>query len=105
MEHAMGPLSWIVLGLVAGVVAKWLLPNRSPGKSPGGCGLVLLGIAGALAGGLLSTFLGFGGLLAGLEPRALTVAFLGAVLFLLTGRLIGAPKGERTTRTSKTTRT
>jgi uncharacterized membrane protein YeaQ/YmgE (transglycosylase-associated protein family) len=88
MEQAMGPLSWVVLGLVAGVAAKWLLP----GRSPGGCGLAFLGMVGALAGGLLATRLGFGGLLAGLEPRALAVAFLGAVLFVLAGRLIGAPK-------------
>lgn len=85
MEQAIGPLAWIVLGLVVGVAAKWVLP----GKSPGGCGLAVLGILGALAGGLLATGLGFGGLLAGLEPRALAVAGLGAVFFVMAARLIG----------------
>jgi uncharacterized membrane protein YeaQ/YmgE (transglycosylase-associated protein family) len=88
MEQAIGPLAWIVLGLALGVAAKWVLP----GRSPGGCGLAVLGAVGGLAGGLLATGLGFGGLLAGLEPRALMVAGLGAVLFLLAARLIGRQK-------------
>jgi uncharacterized membrane protein YeaQ/YmgE (transglycosylase-associated protein family) len=51
----MGFLSWIVLGLIAGAIAKTLLPGRDPG---GMIVTVLLGIAGAFLGGWLSaTFL------------------------------------------------
>jgi uncharacterized membrane protein YeaQ/YmgE (transglycosylase-associated protein family) len=51
----MGFLSWIVLGLIAGAIAKILLPGRDPG---GMIVTVLLGIAGAFLGGWLSaTFL------------------------------------------------
>lgn len=44
----MGIVSWIVLGLIAGAIAKLLMP----GKDPGGCIItILLGIAGAFVGG------------------------------------------------------
>ena len=47
----MGFISWIILGLLAGAVAKFLLPGRDPG------GLVvttLIGVAGSFIGGWLS---------------------------------------------------
>ena len=49
MIEPYGILGWIVVGLIAGGIAKLLMP----GKDPGGCIVtILLGIAGALAGGL-----------------------------------------------------
>ncbi|MCM2393060.1 GlsB/YeaQ/YmgE family stress response membrane protein [Streptomyces albipurpureus] len=47
----MSIISWIVLGLLAGVVAKILLPGRDPG---GLVGTTLIGVAGAFTGGWLS---------------------------------------------------
>ncbi|WP_310719022.1 GlsB/YeaQ/YmgE family stress response membrane protein [Streptomyces lydicus] len=47
----MGIISWIVLGLLAGAVAKMLLPGRAPG---GLIGTTLIGVAGAFVGGWLS---------------------------------------------------
>ncbi|KUN76169.1 GlsB/YeaQ/YmgE family stress response membrane protein [Streptomyces griseoruber] len=47
----MGIISWIILGLLAGVVAKVLLPGRDPG---GFIGTTFIGIAGAFIGGWIS---------------------------------------------------
>ncbi|RXS70605.1 GlsB/YeaQ/YmgE family stress response membrane protein [Streptomyces sp. TM32] len=47
----MGIISWIILGLLAGAIAKMLLPGRNPG---GLLGTTLIGVAGAFVGGLLS---------------------------------------------------
>lgn len=50
----MGILSWLLLGLVAGALAKFIIP----GKQPGGCLITaLIGIAGAMVGGFLGRFL------------------------------------------------
>jgi uncharacterized membrane protein YeaQ/YmgE (transglycosylase-associated protein family) len=81
----MSLLAWIVLGLIAGLVAKALVP----GRDPGGCIVtILIGIAGALLGGWLSTLLGFGGLAGGLDLRNLVIAVLGAIVLLVLFRLV-----------------
>ena len=74
----MGLISWVLFGLLAGLAAKLLMP----GNDPGGCVITsLLGIAGALVGGFLATFLGFGGV--GVwDWRSFIIAVLGAVLLL-----------------------
>ena len=53
----MGIIGWIILGLLAGLIAKAILP----GEDPGGIIITtLIGIVGALLGGLLISVLGFG---------------------------------------------
>lgn len=81
---AMGLLSWIVMGLIAGVVAKMLLP----GRDPGGCIVtVVIGVIGAVIGGFVATWMGFGGI-SGFDLRSLVIAILGAILFLVVLRLL-----------------
>ena len=53
----MGFLSWIILGLVAGMLAKWLMPGKDGG---GFIMTALLGIAGSFVGGFVGSFLGIG---------------------------------------------
>ena len=54
----MAILSWIVFGLVVGIIAKLLMPGRDPG---GFIVTMLLGIAGALLGGFIGRAMGFYG--------------------------------------------
>jgi uncharacterized membrane protein YeaQ/YmgE (transglycosylase-associated protein family) len=77
---AMGIISWILFGLVAGALAKWVMPGRDPG---GVVVTMLIGIAGAFIGGYIATLLGFGNV-TGFDIRSLIIAILGAVglLFL-----------------------
>jgi len=85
MFGAMGLLSWILMGLLAGALAKFLLP----GKDPGGCIVtVLIGVAGAVLGGFLATRMGFGGI-SGFDLRSLGIAVVGAFLFLVVLRMLG----------------
>jgi len=80
----MGFVAWIVLGLVAGVLAKVIMPGRDPG---GLVVTILLGIAGALVGGYIGTKLGFG-TVSGLGLRSLAIAVGGAVLLLFLYRML-----------------
>ena len=54
----MGILSWILFGLVIGIIAKVLMPGRDPG---GFIVTILLGIAGALLGGFIGQAMGIYG--------------------------------------------
>lgn len=74
----MGILSWILLGLVVGAVAKVIMP----GKDPGGLIVtVLIGIAGALVGGFIASALGLGSV-RGFDLRSLLIAIGGSLLLL-----------------------
>ena len=74
----MGILSWIVMGLVVGVLAKVIMP----GKDPGGLFITIgIGIAGAFVGGFLSSLVGFGPV-SGFNLPSVGIATLGALLLL-----------------------
>ena len=78
-------LSWIVLGLVAGTLAKFLVP----GRDPSGCVItILLGVVGAFIGGMIGTWLGWGRVTGALDLRSIGLATLGAMVLLLVGRLV-----------------
>ncbi len=80
----MGIFSWIIFGLIVGLIAKFLMPGRDPG---GFFITILLGIAGALLGGLVGTALGFG-TVTGFDPGSMVIAVLGAVLLLFIYRRV-----------------
>lgn len=74
----MGIISWIILGLIVGVLARWIMP----GEQKGGFILtVLLGIGGALVGGFLGRVLGLAPSV-GFSLTSLALATGGALLLL-----------------------
>ena len=92
----MGIIAFIILGLIAGVIAKWIMP----GKDPGGIIVTaLIGIAGAIIGGFLA------GALFDADPMdefwdvsSWLTAIVGAIILLVVYRMfMGAKEGPRTT--------
>ncbi len=75
---------WIVLGLIAGIIAKMLMPGRDPG---GFIITAILGIVGALVGGFISTRIGFGDV-TGFNLPSIIIAVLGAMLLLFIYRMV-----------------
>ncbi len=80
----MGIVTWIVFGLIAGIVAKFLMPGNDPGGLIITC---LLGIGGAVVGGFIATQLGFGDI-SGFDIRSFGIAVGGALVLLFGFRLI-----------------
>lgn len=78
----MGILSWIVLGLIVGALAKLIMPGDDPG---GIIVTILIGIAGAFVGGYIGTALGFG-TVTGFNLGSLVIATGGALVLLLAYR-------------------
>jgi uncharacterized membrane protein YeaQ/YmgE (transglycosylase-associated protein family) len=74
----MGWLAWIVFGLVAGIVAKFIMPGRDPG---GFIVTILIGIVGALLGGWLASQFGFGAV-TGFDIRSFIIAVVGSLILL-----------------------
>lgn len=87
----MGILIWIVLGAIAGIVAKFIMP----GPQPGGIILtIVLGIVGALVGGFIASLLGIGAVGGGLNLGSVVIAILGAVLVLFIYQLVVGKRGR-----------
>lgn len=88
----MGVLAWILFGLVAGAIAKFIMP----GKDPGGClGTVVIGILGALIGGFVGSELLNIGSVTGFNLRSLGIAILGAIILLVLYRVFLERRPQR----------
>ena len=74
----MGILSWIVMGLIVGVLAKFIMPGSDPG---GFIITVALGIGGAFVGGYIGSLLGIGAV-SGFNVPSIFIATLGAIVLL-----------------------
>ena len=87
----MGIIGWIVLGLIAGAIAKAILP----GDDPGGIFVtMLIGIVGAIVGGFIASAIGIGDLDEFFDIGTWVIAIAGSLLLLLLYRAI---VGRRTT--------
>ncbi|ECE6301942.1 GlsB/YeaQ/YmgE family stress response membrane protein [Salmonella enterica] len=81
----MGIIAWIIFGLIAGVIAKLLMPGRDGGGFILTC---ILGIVGAVVGGWLATMFGIGGSISGFNLHSFLVAVVGAIVVLAIFRLL-----------------
>ena len=80
----MGIITWIILGLVAGALAKFIMP----GKDPGGIFVTtLIGMVGGVLGGFLGTFIGLGKI-ESLDLGGILIATFGAILLLMGYRIV-----------------
>jgi uncharacterized membrane protein YeaQ/YmgE (transglycosylase-associated protein family) len=80
----MGIISWIFLGLIAGALAKFIMP----GKDPGGFFVtILIGIVGGVVGGYLGTMVGFGKI-ESFDLGGIMIATIGALLTLIVYRMV-----------------
>ena len=79
-------LFWIIVGLIAGVLAKWTMPGEDPG---GIIVTILIGIAGAVLGGWLLSLLGIGaGAGSGGWIFSIISGVIGAVILLALYRVV-----------------
>ncbi len=83
----MGIIAFLLIGLVAGFIARWLVPGPDP---MGWLGTLILGIVGSFVGGTLAALI-FGGTLE-LSAAGLIGSIIGAIIVLLIWRAMG---GER----------
>ena len=80
----MGIIAWIVFGLLAGWVAKMLVP----GSDPQGCIITMvIGVLGAVIGGFIGSWLGFGAV-TGFNLKSFLIAVVGSVLLLAVYHLL-----------------
>lgn len=80
----MGILAWILFGLIAGVIAKLIMPGEDPG---GFIVTILIGIAGAMLGGFVASAVGLG-TVTGFNLGSFVIAILGAILLLWIYRIM-----------------
>jgi len=83
-----GLIAFLLIGLVAGFIARWLVPGPDP---MGWVGTMILGIIGSFVGGTLAALL-FGGTLE-LSASGLIGSIVGSIIVLMIWRAMG---GERT---------
>jgi uncharacterized membrane protein YeaQ/YmgE (transglycosylase-associated protein family) len=81
----MGIIGWVLLGLIAGAIAKLILPGDDPG---GIIVTMLIGIAGAIVGGLIASALDIGDLDEFFDIGTWLIAIGGSLLLLLLYRAV-----------------
>ena len=82
MLESYGFFGWIIIGGLAGLLAKWIMP----GREPGGCIVtILLGVAGALVAGFLGRAIGW---YDARDGAGFLAAIVGAIIILFVYRLV-----------------
>jgi uncharacterized membrane protein YeaQ/YmgE (transglycosylase-associated protein family) len=84
----MGIIAFLIVGLIAGFIARALVPGPDP---MGWLGTMILGIVGSFVGGTLAALV-FGGTL-DLSPSGIVGSIIGAIIVLLIWRAMGGRRG------------
>lgn len=84
-------MAWIIVGIIAGWVAKRVIPGEAPG---GVFGDLVIGVGGAVVGGWIFNSFGHPGA-TGVNIGSIVVAFIGAVVVLWLRRQLTGTKGAR----------
>lgn len=85
----MGIIAFIIIGLIAGLIARAIMPGR---QSMGLIATTLLGMVGSLVGGLIGSLFSRNGRAFALEPAGIILSVIGAILVLM---LVGAAGRRR----------
>jgi uncharacterized membrane protein YeaQ/YmgE (transglycosylase-associated protein family) len=86
----MGILTWIIFGLIAGALAKLIMPGN---QSNNWFTTIILGIVGAVIGGFIASSIGWGSV-DGFNFRSMLVAIGGALLLLWIYSLLSRPRSR-----------
>ncbi len=84
----MGIIAWIIFGFIVGLIARAIVPGR---QALGFVMTTVLGIAGSLVGGLVVSALA-GGNTAGFTPAGFLGSIIGAIVLLVIGGFVAAPR-------------
>jgi uncharacterized membrane protein YeaQ/YmgE (transglycosylase-associated protein family) len=87
----MSILAWLIVGIIAGWLAKMVIPGEAP---RGVLGDLVTGVVGAIAGGLIFNYFGHPGA-TGVNVGSIVVAFIGAVVVLWVMRQVVGTRGAR----------
>ncbi len=87
----MGILSWLIIGLIAGALAKMFVPGEGPG---GIIGDIVIGIVGAFIGGFIFNAFGHSGVEA-FSLYGILVALVGSIVLLVILRLFSGRRAMR----------
>jgi uncharacterized membrane protein YeaQ/YmgE (transglycosylase-associated protein family) len=87
----MGILAWIIVGIIAGWLAKMVIPGEGP---RGVLGDLVIGVVGAIAGGWIFNYFGHPGA-TGVNVGSIIVAFIGAVVVLWVMRQLTGTRHAR----------
>jgi uncharacterized membrane protein YeaQ/YmgE (transglycosylase-associated protein family) len=85
----MGILSWIIVGLLAGIIANLIYPGPSRG---GWLGAMILGIVGAVVGGFVFGLITGQDMVSGVDPVSILVAVVGALVLLFGWNALARPR-------------
>ena len=82
----MGIITWIIVGLIAGMLGKLIMPGDDPG---GIIVTILIGVAGAFVGGFVFSLFGGSGV-TGFNIGSIVVATIGAIILLAIYRMVAS---------------